>query len=279
MEANIPKPTYNDQVEPLVKAYQQAVEEIQRLLDRTDLSTLTRIQLTETLREIAEILAELDKESAVWVSEHIPVAVRNGTVIAKIALEGKEAHKEMTFSRLNRSLIQAVVADTQADLLAVTQNVERKVRATLRQVAAEVMRHHVTQGVYGRKTMNRDLLRHLRKKLGDAVETGIIDRAGRRWKPAVYVDMLTRTKMTQAHIEATINESVTREAYYGEISRHDAVDACRNWEGRIVKLTVDASGDYPYIFDLPRREIFHPCCRHVITPVRDPTKRQAEERG
>lgn len=268
----VPEPEYDYQVEQLVKAYQQAVRDIRRTLDRIDISNLTRLRSAETLKQIAEILLELDKESATWVAENIPIAVRNGTMTALIALEVKDAEKVIAFNRLNRELIKTAVADTQADLLAVTQNIDRKVRVTIRQVAADVMRANMTRGVYGRRTMNRDILQGLRKKLGDAVDTGIIDSASRRWKPDVYVDMLTRTKMTRAHLEATINESVSRETYYGRISRHHAVDACRHWEGRIVKLTMDAPGDYPYIFDLPRREIFHPNCAHVITPLRNPAK-------
>lgn len=37
-----------------------------------------------------------------------------------------------------------------------------------------------------------------------------------------------------------------------------------------MKLTRDAPGSYPYIGDLPSREIFHPNCRHTLSPVRDP---------
>ncbi|MOA45391.1 hypothetical protein D3C78_1677850 [compost metagenome] len=82
--------------------------------------------------------------------------------------------------------------------------------------------------------------------------------------------MVTRTKLAETHREATINEAVGRNAFYAQISRHGATDACQNWEGRVVKLVRDAPGDYPFIGDLPRREIFHPRCRHVLSPARNP---------
>lgn len=270
MTTKIPEPKYDYRVDRLVKAYKRAVRDIYRTLDRIDISNMTRAQSAATLKEVAEILTSLNEESAAWVAENIPVAVRNGALTALVALDVKDAEKITAFSRLNRELIEAVVADTQTDLLAVTQNIDRKVRTTIRQVTAETMRANMTRGVNGRQTMNRDILDGLRKKLGDAVNTGIVDSTGRRWKPEVYVDMVTRTKMLAAHKEATINEAVSRKAYYGVISRHGATDACRQWEGRIVKLIADAPGDYPYIGDLPRREIFHPNCKHVITPIRDP---------
>lgn len=257
MTMQIPEPKYEYRVERLVKAYKRAVRDIHQKLDRIDISNMTRAQSAAVLKEIAEVLASLNEESAAWVAENIPVAVRNGALTALVALDVKDAEKITAFSRLNRELVEAVVADTQADLLAVTQNIDRKVRTTIRQVAAESMRANMTRGISGRQTMNHDILDGLRKKLGDAVNTGIVDAAGRRWKPEVYVDMLTRTKMSHAHREATVNEAVARKAYYGVISRHGAIDACSRWEGRVVKLTMDSPGDYRYIGDLPRREIFH----------------------
>jgi hypothetical protein len=183
-----------------------------------------------------------------------------------------EAQQIVKFNRVNAELVKAVIADTQADLLAVTQNIDRKVRATVRQVVSESMRQNLAQGINGRRTMNADTLSGLRAKLGDAVNTGIIDASGRRWRPEVYVDMVTRTKMMRITTEATINEAVQREAYYGVISSHGAKDLCRNWEGKTVKLVAEAPGDYPYYGDLPNREIFHPRCRHSISPVRVPER-------
>lgn len=270
MTTQIPEPKYDYRVDRLVRAYKRAVRDIYRTLDRIDISNMTRAQSAATLKEVAEILVSLNEESAAWVAENIPVAVRNGALTALVALDVKDAEKITAFSRLNRELVEAAVADTQADLLAVTQNIDRKVRTTIRQVTAESMRANMTRGISGRQTMNRDIIEGLRKKLGDAVNTGIVDAAGRRWKPEVYVDMVTRTKMMHAHREATINEAVSRKAFYAVISRHGATDACRFWEGRIIKLVADAPGNYPFIGDLPRREIFHPNCKHVITPLRDP---------
>ncbi|MCG7407701.1 phage minor capsid protein [Paenibacillus sp. ACRRX] len=270
MTTKIPEPEYRYSTDKLVKAYKSAVREIFRTLDRVDISNMTRANTAAMLTEVSKVLASLNDESAAWVAENIPIAAQNGVLTALVALDVKDAAKVVSFNKINREMVAAVVADTQADLLAVTQNVDRRVRTTIRQVTAESMRMNMARGINGRKTINRDILDGLKKKLGDSVNTGIIDAAGRRWKPEVYVDMITRTKSLEAHKEATLNEAITRGAFYGVISRHNAKDVCRKWEGQIVKLVRDAPGDYPYIGDLPRNEIFHPCCRHVVTPLRDP---------
>jgi Phage minor capsid protein 2 len=268
----IPAPSYEYEVGQLVDYYKRAVNDILRELNSVDLTDFQRANAQAVLADIADILSELDDNATAWVEENIPKAALDGVAGAIMALGVAETIDEARtiakFNRLNRELVKAVVADTQADLLAVTQNISRKVKAAIRQAVAESMRANMTRGINGRRTISSDIVTDMRKRLGDAVNTGIIDAAGRRWKPEVYADMVVRTKMMQAHKEATRNEAIARGAYYGVISRHNAADACRNWEGKIVKLMPDAPGDFPYIDDLPRREIFHPNCRHIITPVR-----------
>ena len=267
---------YEPQIEALVKQYKKAVDQIKAELERLDLSALSRANSLAALKSVSDILKELNAESSKWVEENIPLAVRNGvaeTIVALgVAETLDEALKLAKFNRVNAELVKAVVADTQADLLAVTQNVDRRVKATIRQVTAEVMRDNLSKGINGRKTMNRQTLEGLRQKLGDSVNTGIIDASGRRWKPQVYVDMVTRTKLMRATNEATINEAIDRDAYYGKISSHGAKDGCARWEGKTVKLVADAPGDYTYIGDIPNRELFHPSCKHLVSPVRVPDR-------
>lgn len=267
-----PGPNYNYDVEEVVKAYEKAIDAILRELERIDLTNFQRANALATLKSISEILAELNAEADKLAQIKVEKAATDGIIRALIAMEVAssvaEAEKIAAFNRLNKEMVAAAVADTQADLLAVTQNVEKKVRAAVRQATAEAMRNNLPRGINASDPIRRAILADLRKTLGDSVNTGIIDAAGRRWKPTTYVDVLVRTKMMQAHKEATINEAVPRGAVYGIISKHGAKDACRNYEGKIVKLDRSADGNYPYIYDLPKREIFHPYCKHVVSPFR-----------
>ncbi|MEI2356065.1 phage minor capsid protein [Mesobacillus zeae] len=267
-----PQPDYNYDVDQIVKAYEQAINEIVRELERLDLTKYQRANMLSTLKSISEILAELDEKAALMAQSSIEKAATDGIIHAILALEIvdniAEVRKIVMFNRINKEFVKAAVADTQADLLAVTQNVDKKVRAAVRQVTAEVMRNSLPKGINASDPLRREILTGLRKTLGDSVNTGIIDAAGRRWKPSTYVDVLVSTKMMEAHKEATINEAVPRGALYGVISKHGATDTCSKWEGKIVKLDRSAPGDYPFIYELPKREIFHPNCRHVVSPVR-----------
>lgn len=267
-------PTYDRDIDVLIHAFKRALLDILDELTRLELTDMSRANSRAALAEVAKTLASLNAESAEWVKTYIPKAATDGVIQTILGLgvvdTVEEAAKIAKFSRLNREFVATAIADTQADLLAVTQNIDRKVRIAVRQATAESMRANLAKGINGRRTISRDILTNMRKSLGDAVNTGIVDAAGRRWKPETYVEMVTRTKMAQTHRETTVNEALGRGAMYARVSTHGAKDACANYEGMIVKLTPDAPGSYRYIGDLPRREIFHPRCRHVITPLRDP---------
>ncbi|MFZ7945672.1 phage minor capsid protein [Neobacillus sp. 19] len=272
----IPIPTYKYDVEILLGYYKEALRKINTELSRLDLTKLDRANITVMQKEIADIILELDDKAKAWVATMLPKAAEDGIVYTLLSLglaeTVAEAQKIVVFNRLNREFVKTAIADMQDDLLQVTQNVERKVRKAVRQVTAEAMRSNLTQGLNTIDAIRPDIMRGLKARLGDALNTGIIDAAGRRWKPEVYVDMVTRTKLAHTQRESAINEAIGRNAFYGMISSHGAKDACRNWEGKIVKLTADAPGDYPYYGVLPNREIFHPNCKHVISPVRRPER-------
>jgi hypothetical protein len=271
-----PTPTYEYDIAILIGYYREALQKVSNELTRIDLTNFERANLLVVQKEIADVLAELDVRTSAWVASMIPKAAEDGIIASIIALGVAETVEEartiVVLNRLNRDFIKTAIADTQDDLLQVTQNVSRKVRTTIRQVTAEAMRANLSQGINTTDSIKRDILRDLRQRLGESLNTGIIDAAGRRWKPEVYAEMVTQTKLAQTQRESAINDALGRNAHYGIISSHGAKDLCRNWEGRIVKLTPDAPGDYPYYGSLPNREIFHPRCRHVISPTRRPDR-------
>ncbi|AXN39842.1 phage minor capsid protein [Peribacillus butanolivorans] len=268
----LPTPSYEYEVATLRGYYEKAMASVSNELLRLGLTNFERAQIIATQAAIRGILKELDGEAADWAVLNIEKAATDGVVRSLVALGLAESAAEavgiVRFNKLNRDFIKTAVADTQDDLLQITQNVDRKVRIAIRQAAAETMRSNLTQGINGTASLKRDLL----AQLDAATKSGIIDASGRRWKPEVYAEMAVRTKMSRTHTEATTNDALGRNVLYGVISKHGAKDACAKWEGKIVKLVREAPGDYPYIGDLPRREIFHPCCRHLITPVRRPER-------
>lgn len=268
----VPQPNYDYDVKRLVKAFEQALKDVQRELDALFLTDFERAQILAVEKSILNILSDMTKYGDEWATVAMTAAATEGIASAIYALglvsTFDEALKVVKFNTANKRLIDAAIADTQADILAVTQNIERQAKLAIRKATAEAMRYKLTRGI----NATQDISKEIRQRIVKATDVAIIDARGNRWKVGAYADMLARTKMMNAHREASINEALSEGSYYGRISRHNAKDACRKWEGKIVKLVADVPGDYPYIGDLPRNEIFHPNCRHLVTPLRDPSK-------
>ncbi|ANY67726.1 hypothetical protein BBD42_15575 [Paenibacillus sp. BIHB 4019] len=256
-------------VAEITKLYTDAVKDVKAEMDRVDVANLTRKSGDGLFKKLGSIFGRTRTGAADWITRTIPNAIKSGIDRALNAL-GIGSINRTPLNRANQAAGAAFKDDTYADLLAVTQNMERRTKAAIRKAIADVMREQMAAGVNGRKTINAATIARIRADLGAAADSAIVDAGGRRWKVGTYVDMVTRTKLMQAQINGTINEALGRGVMYATISSHGAKDACAKWEGRTIKLTPDAPGDYPYIGDLPRREIFHPNCKHVITPIRKP---------
>lgn len=267
-----PQPTYDYDVKKVVKAYKKALKDVQSEVNSLFLTDFERAKIRVAEENIRIILSDTTKYTDEWASVAITKSAHEGvaSTIYSLGLVATfdEALKLASFNRPNRLLIEAAIADTQADLLAMTQNIDRQAKIAIRKATAEAMRSTLTRG----NNASQEIAKAIRQRIVAATDVAIIDRAGRRWKVGNYADVIARTNMMNAHREATINEALSEEAYYGRVSRHGATDACASWEGKIVKLIPDADGDYPYIGDIPRNQIFHPACKHRITALRDPSK-------
>ncbi len=271
-DREVPKPTYEEDVRELVNQYKQALKAIEAQMMDLFLSDFDRAQLVVAEKNIQLIIERLESGVTAWTEVAMTKAVTEGIAATLYSLylvkTMEEAYKIVRFSELNDALVRAAISDTQTDLLNISQNVSRKVRSAIQRGTVQTLRSNLTQGINGTQTMKSDLLKAWRKELGNALDTGLIDSIGRVWKPEVYAGTVATSKMMHAHIEATTNEALENGAQYGIISRHNAVDACRYHEGRIVKLDPNAPGDYPTVDELrDSGQIFHPRCRHVITPI------------
>lgn len=272
VNSRIPQPNYDKDVDKIVKVYQSALRDIQAEMTDVLLDDFRRGMLASYEAQLRAIISELDGKAIAMTTELIEKAATNGIADTLMALGYAETYKQAqamaTFGALNKPFIDAVIMDTQTDLLAITANTERKTRQVVRQAIADAMRETYAKG--GGK--GADLTREALAKLKDEANLAIIDAAGRKWKLETYVKMAVHTKSMHAHRQAAINEGIEDGAYYGIISSHNAKDACRHYEGKIVKLADSADGDYPFIGDIPRSSLFHPYCRHLVTPIRNPER-------
>lgn len=267
----IPKQEYLYEVEKLVEEYKRGAERIRDLLLRAPLD-MKAIDRQKLLKEIIEILRQLDTTAEEWIQENIPKAYQDGAAIAIVtigeAASFAKALDMISKNRLNKEFVEAIVADTMEDLLQLTRNTETQVKKIIRQIVGEQLRKRAVEGEAGRKQI-RDASKALKREAERSANFAIRDRANRVWSIEAYVRMATRTKIMQAHLEGATNEALSRGAYYATVSAHGSKHAaCRRWEGRIVKLVPEAPGNYPTLDEARMSGIFHPNCQHGIYPVR-----------
>ena len=107
------------------------------------------------------------------------------------------------------------------------------------------------------------------RKLNEEAWVGIIDKAGRRWNLSTYAEMVVRTKLQQAHVEGVRVETLERGVDLAVISSHGAKDACGGYEGIVISINGQTPGYKTYKELRQGGKIFHPNCKHHISPIRD----------
>ncbi|WP_426043248.1 phage minor capsid protein [Bacillus pumilus] len=169
----------------------------------------------------------------------MPIAANEGVINTLVSLKVAETVEQaaliVKFNELNEAMVAADCGYASGPF---SRHAERRseTKAAVRRAVSDSIKYNMTSGTNGRRTIRDDI----KKRLKESVVTGIVDAKGRRWKPEVYADMVTRTKMMQTYREATTNEAVDRGVLYAQISSHGAKDACRGHEGEIIKLTLEA---------------------------------------
>lgn len=292
----IPLPSYDKDVNEAARIYKAAIIEVIALLQGLTESgkEISQAQMNAVLAQLAVLLGEVDKDAEVWVKTKIRDAFLEGQAEALVTIGEAATLKEArtmvagaAMSALASQTIDAMTSDTFEDLLSANQKMKRETIKMVRNVVAEQMKVNAAKGM-GRNTTRKAIVDALTKKgikerFENDGDIAIVAKNGRKWKLRDYAEMVTRTKMLQAHTEGTRVEALERGVDLAIISSHNAKDACRKFEGQIISMNGLTEG-FPTYDELRRSNlIFHPNCKHKVTPIRDisllpePVRRKFEE--
>lgn len=281
---DLPAPSYKKEIREIKRIYKDAIDETLNAIE--GLSTygrnreITNNQMNAIIAQLGTRLSEIDKRGKRWVEERITQAFADGRIETLISLDEApnigEARAMLSATPTTALLghtLNAMIEDTFEDLMYANNKMKRETVKMIRNVTAEQMKLNAAQNM-GRNTTRRNVVEALTKKgIRDRFNVegniAIVDKSGRRWKLETYAEMVTRTKMSQAHIEGTRVEALERDVDLAIISSHGAIDACANYEGMIISMNGNTEG-FPTYEELRRSNlIFHPNCRHKVTPIRD----------
>ncbi|NUQ95281.1 MAG: hypothetical protein HOY79_01520 [Streptomyces sp.] len=105
--------------------------------------------------------------------------------------------------------------------------------------------------------------------LGEQGITGFTDRTGRRWNLVSYVEMATRTAVSNAWDDLQTAAMTRSGLDLVEVSTHSTEGSCSHclpWLGRTLSLTGSSHG-YPTLDDAKDAGFRHPSCRCFWTPL------------
>lgn len=224
--------------------------------------------MTTMLNRIDSITRTLRNNLRSAVDDIVETAWRLGYTTAQEELGD---YSEITYSDNQQEMLEVLKRDTYNDMLVATNYMSESAKKFVRTKTSQIMQLQQANRE-GQKQLAYALARQLEsgKLSKDASKygfTGIVDRAGRKWRLNTYCEMVVRTKTTQAHIYATAEQAKELGCNLFIISSHNAIDACSKWEGAIITVG-EQSDEYPSYEELrDSGDIFHPNCKHHITPV------------
>lgn len=219
------------------------------------------------LDQIAEIQAELDKNLQSWTQTTVPAFYEQGLFEAVSGLneKGVEIRTDTNFARFHREAIEVLANDTYQNIAQGMASIEREATKLVSMGAKQSLVEEIAKGrIKGetRKEITKNIQEVLKK---DGIKS-LVDRGGNEWDLKRYGEMLARTKLTQAHNSGITNKMVENGNDLVVVSNHFGSCAlCSPYEGKILSVS-GRNGGYPSLSDAERGGLFHPNCRHIITP-------------
>jgi rRNA-processing protein FCF1 len=242
--------------------------------------------------EVREIFVDLERKSIPMATEKVREAYLEGLAYSRTALSQEDKSIQFkddtdigtdTDTEINADTVELndthkqrlnkMIQQTQDDLLKATGNTQNNIKLLVRKVVSREISGAGRGGKIGKQShMAKRIEQQLRKQfLENGIkdsDVAIIDRANRHWKLRTYSNMVTRTKMNMAYIDAIREDALQNGMDLAIIStKPDTHDECLNYEGMIISLNGLTSGYLTYDEIKKSKKCFHPNCGHYVRPI------------
>lgn len=257
---------------------------------------LNRAQVAIVQQQVNARLQQLGGDVGAWVNTQVPMqyvqgqidAARQqasfgnkkgaGLILGAIAagMYAKYANdKAMTTAKiitppaqvfdLQNQAIDAIKEDMATSFGNSLTYMSRSTDGVIRRVQSLGIRQAIAEGASKGESTDA-ITKQITDLIHNADIDALVDKAGRKWTPENYADMLVKTKLTEARNNGLMNSLLSIGQDLVEVSAHAATDACKNWEGRILSIS-GRSELYPSVAEATAGGLFHPRCQHVLNAV------------
>jgi hypothetical protein len=207
-------------------------------------------------KEIEATLGNANRIAKSKLSKGIEAAYLSGVAsankdhhLAKTALDG------LVPEHLQRLLLEShnLIDGTSFQILRNTQDAYRDVIA---EASTNVLVGTDTRMQTAQASLNKLALKGI---------TGFVDRAGRRWDLASYVEMATRTTSARAALQGHIDRQLAIGNDLVMVSSFSATcPICAPWAGKVLSIS-GKDARFPSLDSAKAAGLFHPNCKHTIT--------------
>lgn len=207
-------------------------------------------------REVEATLGDVNQLAKAKLSDGIIKAYKAG-----VASASKDMKKvESILNDFVPEHIQRMVLETNNLIDNTSFQILRNTQDVYRQVISETS----TQALLGVETRLETAQNALNMFAAKGI-TGFVDRAGRRWDLASYVEMATRTATARAALQGHID----RQTEIGNdlvmvSSIGTTCPICAQWQGKVLSISGKTQG-YSSLDSAKAAGLFHPNCKHTIT--------------
>jgi len=228
---------------------------------------ITKKGKIKALKQIDDMVAQRKELADAWAEVFTAGHYERGVYeTQKSLVSGNSLVESNAFGgKFHQDAVQALTEETYQNINGAMTGISE----TGAKVIAEASKIAQTQAI-GTGITKGQTLRNIKKQLiKEFSKQGIIalkDRAGKQWELNRYTEMLARTKLTQAHnsgVAGRMDEMgydlVLITDHYGEC------ELCRPFENVVLSVS-GRNKQYTSLDDAKAQGLFHPNCRHAMTP-------------
>jgi len=220
------------------------------------------------LKQLDQIVAETHMDLQAWNITQIPAFYEAGAFAATMEMKagGQAVDMFKNFANVHQEAIAALVNGTSADIASAMASFSKMGQNLVNTATRDALLKQVAVGkVTGdsRKEISKGIVKELKQNGINA----ITDKGGKTWDLATYGKMLARTKLTQAHNSGVMMRLSQQGNDLVIVSDHiSACPLCQPWENKVLSVNGQSKG-YPLLSDAEANGLFHPNCRHAISPL------------
>jgi hypothetical protein len=246
----------------LVNLYKQGFQEILRIIIKKDAKGQWTRYWKDTLRDVYDILNQLDENTQQWIDQTIGQVYSQSTAQTASFLThlGQYKKKNGNFAQIHQRAVDVVAQNMNDNMRDAFQFIGRNINDIFRKVSLEATGKKFTSG-----TTVQDMKKDLIQRLLDEGQTAFKDKLGRKWRLDTYAEMVARTTTREAASVATINECKEFGNDLVQISTHfPTCEICAPLQGKVFSISGEDER-YPQLTDEYTPPV-HPRCRHVLMP-------------